>query len=432
MKGPRLWITPSHPNWDERERTVQSRPARVLEKQVQRIVTQIRAKGDSALIKYTSKFDKVALPPERLRVTTGEAREAYGKVSHEEISAIKSMKQRLEIIGNEVLDRAEFQVELDGVLVRNLLKPIESVGCYVPGGEAVYPSTMAMTVVPAKLAGVPRVVVCSPPTAEGTINPLTLVAADICEADEVYKVGGAQAIAALAYGTRSIKPVRKIVGPGNKYVTMAKMLVSKDVPIDMPAGPSEILILADETADPRLIALDMISQAEHAADSVVGLMTTSKELAEAVLTTLREIAPSMKRARIVRKALSENSFIVVCKTTDEMIQLANEFASEHVEIMAKESEQIADKMMTAGLVLVGRDTPVSASDYCFGTNHVLPTSGFGYTFSGLSVLDFARRISIVESSKEALLQLKDVARTLANAENLPNHYKAIEGRFSLE
>jgi histidinol dehydrogenase len=241
MKGPRLWITPSLPsNWEERRRIVQSRPVRLLEKQVERIIEQVRAKGDSALVNYTRRFDKVTLDAKRLRITSDEVNESYRKVSEEEISAIESMKQRLEVLGNEILDRARFHMELNGVLVRNLLKPIESAGCYVPGGEAAYPSTLAMTVVPAKLAGVPRVVVCSPPTAKGTINPLTLVASDICGVDEVYKVGGVQAIAALAYGTRSINPVRKIVGPGNKYVTMAKILVSRHVPIDMPAGPSEI------------------------------------------------------------------------------------------------------------------------------------------------------------------------------------------------
>jgi histidinol dehydrogenase len=286
-----------------------------------------------------------------------------------------------------------------------------------------------MTVVPAKVAGVPRTVVCSPPTSKGAINPLVLVAADMCKADEVFKVGGVQAIAALAYGTESIKPVRKIVGPGNKYVSMAKILVSREVAIDMLAGPSEILVLADETASPRLVALDMISQAEHGRDSVAGLMTTSKELAESVLKEAGRIVNSIRRRDIVSKAFSRHGFIIVCETVSEMIELANSFAPEHIEIMTREPIDVADKISSAGVILTGPYCPVSVSDYCSGTNHVLPTSGFGHVCSGLSVLDFVRRVGIVECSKDGLLKLKDNVKVLAEAENLPNHYAAIEGRF---
>jgi len=283
--------------------------------------------------------------------------------------------------------------------------------------------------VPAKVAGVPRIVVCSPPNAKAIINPLVLVAADMCGVNEVYKVGGAQAIAALAYGTETIKPVRKVVGPGNKYVTTAKILVSKDVAIDMPAGPSEILVLADETANPRLVSFDMISQAEHGEDSVAGLVTTSEKLAEDVQGWLAKTATGAKRGETVGKALEKNGFIIVCKDTAEAVELANVFAPEHVEVMTRNPEKIVEKIMSAGLILVGSYSPVALSDYGSGTNHVLPTGGFGHAFSGLSALDFARRVSIVKSSREGLQSVRERVKVMTEAENLPNHYKAVEARF---
>lgn len=426
----KVWKTSSlPPNWIERGRILDKRTAQSLEERIKAIMGEVRTQGDAALIKFTKKFDKTTLDIKNLRVTTEEIKEAYESVSEEQISALDFMKEKLETLEKHTLEQIKTEVEENGIRVRYLPCSIQSVGCYVPGGEAAYPSTLVMTVVPAKVAGVPRVVVCSPPATKGSINPLTLVAADICKADEIYKVGGAQAIAALAYGTESIKPVRKIVGPGNKYVTMAKILVSRDVAIDMPAGPSEILILADETASPRFVALDMISQAEHGADSVAGLITTSKELAENVLNELRKATLSVRRSIIVTEALSSYGFIIICKTLDEMVKLANVFAPEHVEIITREPMEVAAKIGSAGLILVGSYSPVSVSDYCSGTNHVLPTSGFGHIFSGLSVLDFVRRVGIVECSRESLLKLKNNVKVLAEAENLPNHYKAIEGRF---
>jgi len=429
----KVWRTPSlPPNWAERERTLERKTAQPLEKHVKTIIEEVRTQGDAALIKFTKKFDKTTLDTNNLRVTIEEIKEAYEAISEEQVSALKFIKKKIETVEKRTLEQIKIQIEENGIQVRNLPCPIQSVGCYVPGGEAAYPSTLIMTVVPAKVASVPRIVVCSPPTTKGLISPLILIAADICKADDIYKVGGAQAIAALAYGTESIKPVRKIVGPGNKYVTMAKILVSRDVAIDMPAGPSEILILADETASPRLVALDMISQAEHGIDSVAGLITTSKELAENVLNELRKIASSVRRGAIVMKALSNYGFILICKTTNEMIELANAFAPEHVEIITRKPREVADKIVSAGLILIGPYSPVSLSDYCSGTNHVLPTGGFGHTFSGLSVLDFVRRVGIVEGSREGLLKLKNNVKVLAEAEDLPNHYTAIEGRLNFE
>jgi len=426
----KVWRVPSlPPNWAARGRIIERKKAQPLEKRVKAIIEEVRTQGDIALIKFTKKFDKITLDAKDLRVTAEEIQEAYEAVSEEQISALKFMKEKVMTVEKRTLEQIKIKVEENGIRVRNLPRPIQSVGCYVPRGEAAYPSTLVMTVVPAKVAEVPRVVVCSPPTAKGSISPLILVAADICKADEIYKVGGAQAIAALAYGTESIKPVQKIVGPGNKYVTMAKILVSRDIAIDMPAGPSEILILADETASPRLVALDMVSQAEHGVDSVAGLITTSEELAENVRNELRKMTSSIRRGAIVMKALSSYGFIVICKTVNEMIELANAFAPEHIEIITQKPREVADKIVSAGLILIGPYSPVSLSDYCSGTNHVLPTGGFGHTFSGLSVLDFIRRVGIVEGSKEGLLKVKNNVKVLAEAENLPNHYKAIEGRF---
>jgi histidinol dehydrogenase len=385
--------------------------------------------GDVALIELTEKFDRARLEAKDLRVTSREIKDAYNEVSQEQVAALKFVKDKVSAFEKLALKQDGFKTSRDGITVQNVLRPIESVGCYVPGGQAAYPSTLVMTAVPAKAAGVPRIVVCSPPNAEGTVNPLVLVAADICGVDEVYKVGGAQAIAALAYGTETIKPVCKIVGPGSKYVTMAKVIVSTEVAIDMPAGPSEVLVLADDSADARLIVYDMISQAEHGGDSVAGLVTTSEKTALQVQENLVKLAVSAPRGEKVSESLEKYGFIIVCSNMDEAIALVNSFAPEHLEVMAANAEALAEKL-TAGLILIGPYSPVALSDYASGTNHVLPTGGFAQAFSGLSALDFTRRVSIVESSKAGLEKVKSRIKVMTEAENLPNHFKAIEARFS--
>jgi histidinol dehydrogenase len=341
------------------------------------------------------------------------------------------MKERLEVVERKVLEKVNLTVKVGGVQIDIRTRPLRRVGCYVPGGKAAYPSTLLMTVVPALIAGVPNIVVCSPPDKNGLPNPLTLVAADICGVDEVYRVGGPQAIAAMAYGTQTIKPVDKIVGPGNIYVTMAKILVSRDVAIDFPAGPSELLVLADETANPRYIALDMCAQAEHGPDTVVGLITTSKSLAE---KTLREMEKLLKLSRheIITKALSDNGFIAVCKTFEEMIELTNDFAPEHVELMLENPEEVIEKIFAAGIILVGPHSPASLSDYYGVTNHVLPTGGYGKFFSALSCLDFVKRVAVLKCSRKGLFKAREHIRILSEAENLPCHFKAVEGRFTIE
>jgi len=427
----KVWKSTDLPaGWFKRGKTASEKDSIAVESNVKEIIGAVQKRGNAALIELTERFDRAKLTTRELRVTAAETNAAYKNVSQQQINALKLMRERLFSNEKLALQQIGYKTSREGITIQAVMRPIESVGCYVPAGQAVYPSTLVMTTTPAKVAGVQRIVVCSPPTSKGTINPLILVAADICGVDEVYKVGGVQAIAALAYGTETISSVKKIVGPGSKYVTAAKVLVSKDVAIDMPAGPSEVLILADEAANPKFIAADMISQAEHGTDSVAGLVTTSKKLVNDVLQYLDEQSALAQRREIVEKALSTQGFIIMCKEdSEEMAALANAFAPEHLEIMTKAPKDIADRITSAGLILLGSYSPVALSDYGSGTNHVLPTGGFGSAYSGLSALDFMRRISIVESSKEGLERLKNHVKVLTEAENLPNHYKAVEERF---
>jgi histidinol dehydrogenase len=426
----RIWKARELPlNWFKRKAS-EEKDSVAVENNVKEIICAVQKRGNAALIEFTERFDKTKLTARDLRVTSAEIKAAYKAVSQQQVNALKLMREKLFANEKLALQQIGYKTAREGITVQAVMRPIESVGCYVPAGQAVYSSTLVMTTTPAKVAGVQRIVVCSPPTSRGTVNPLILVAADICGVDEVYKVGGVQAIAALAYGTESIKAVKKIVGPGSRFVTAAKVQVSKDVAIDMPAGPSEVLILADNGANPKLVAADMISQAEHGADSVAGLITASKKFAEDVLRCLDEQSALAERREILEKALQTNGFIIICKDDpDEMTALANVFAPEHLEIMTKTPKELADRITSAGLILMGPYSPVALSDYGSGTSHVLPTGGFGSVYSGLSALDFMRRISIVESSKEGLDKLRNHVKVLTEAENLPNHYKAVEARF---
>jgi histidinol dehydrogenase len=428
MQNPivKQWTTQTLPsNWFKQQ---DQKNVDQVEETVKTIISQVRKDGDNALIAFAEQFDKAKLSPQTLKVSAEEIREAYSKVTSQQIDALQFMKQRVETYQKQQL-QTDNQLDNEGIAVKTVFWPLESVGCYVPGGQAAYPSSVVMTVIPAKVAGVKRIVICSPSNAEGKVNALVLVASDICGASEVYKIGGAQAVAALAYGTQSIKAVNKIVGPGSKYVTTAKILVSTDVAIDMPAGPSEVLILADETADPRLVAFDMVSQAEHGTDSIAGLITTSMQLAEAVQKCLAEIIVSTERSEKVVESLKNYGFIITCNSVEEMVKLSNQFAPEHLEIITRNAKELSRKLV-AGLILIGPYSPVSLSDYASGTNHVLPTGTFAQSFSALGVFDFSRRVSIVECSKEGLEKTKTAIRILTDAENLPNHYRALTVRFT--
>jgi histidinol dehydrogenase len=424
----KIWNSKELPaDWFKRQRADQ-KDTQALENNVKDIINIVKSNGDEALVDFAMKFDKAQLGLRSLKVKPGEIKEAYTKVSKQQLSALNFMKEKVKVYQKQLLTQTDIKTANDGISVQTVLCPIESVGCYVPGGQASYPSTLVMTAVPAKVAGVARIVVCSPSDAKGKVNPLVLVAADICGVDEIYRVGGAHAIAALAYGTKTIKSVRKIVGPGSRYVTAAKAIVSNDVAIDMPAGPSEVLVLADGSAEARFIAYDMISQAEHGGDSVAGLITTSEKVAKNVQETLTKVASFTERGEKISAALAKYGFIIICSGVEEMVNLSNQFAPEHLEILTAKPKELVGKL-TAGLILLGPYSPVALSDYASGTNHVLPTGGFAQSFSGLSALDFMRRVCIVESSRTGLERIKDSLKVMAEAENLPNHYKAIQARF---
>ena len=307
--------------------------------------------------------------------------------------------------------------------------PIQSVGCYIPGGLAKYPSSVVMSVVPAKVAGVKRIVVVSPPNSNGKIDPLTIVASDICGANEIYKVGGVQAIAALSYGTKSISRVDKIVGPGGAFVTTAKSMISDQTSIDMLAGPTELGILADNSANPKFVALDLISQSEHSNDTFCYLITNSEKLAKSVNNILSKLVLQISRSNYVKTSLKQNGFIAICKSKSDMIKLANRLAPEHLEIMTKNLQDFASKITSPGLVLLGNQTPSSASDYLLGSNHILPTNQFGKTRGSLSVLDFIKTNTYVTASKSDLRDISVHLDVFTAAEGLPNHYEAVRGRL---
>jgi histidinol dehydrogenase len=423
----KLWNSNQLPkDWFCRQQTNQNQAE--LQTTVKTIIDRVRAEGDLALIDFAQKFDKASLTPATIRVSPKEIKDAYQQVTKQQIAAIEFMKQRVSTFQKRLLNQPDIRAFNEGILIKTVLQPIESVGCYIPGGQAVYPSTVVMTALVAKLAGVERIVICSPSDAEGKVNPLVLVAADICGINEIYRIGGAQAIAALAYGTQTIAPVRKIVGPGSKYVTAAKVLVSQDTAIDMPAGPSEVLILADQYADARLIAYDLISQAEHGTDSISALITPSQKLAQNVQTWITNIVTTAPRAEKILESLSKYGFIIICTDMDQAVKLTNQFAAEHLEVMTNNAQALSQQLI-AGLILIGSYSPVPLSDYASGTNHVLPTGGFAQSFSGLSVIDFMRRVSIAECSKEGLEKVRTHVKVLTDTENLPNHSKAIEARF---
>jgi histidinol dehydrogenase len=391
------------------------------------IMKDVAQHGDQAVLDYTAKFDGTR--PGSLPVSRQEIKQAYGQVTNEQVKAVRLIKARLEKTELAVLKRLKgISVSSDGVKIDRMIKPVASAGCYIPGGKARYPSTVVMCAVPAKVAGVKRIVAISPPRKDGTIDPLTLVAADICGVDEFYKAGGAQGIAALAYGTQSIKPVSKIVGPGGMFVTAAKLIASGSVSTDMVAGPTELLIYADQTADPRLIAFDLISQAEHSTDTICGLVTASEKLASRVQDEVQSMTDKITRSDIVKTSLESSGFVAICKNENACIEFANEFAPEHLEIMCRNADAVAKKIDSAGLVLIGRYAPSSASDYSLGSNHVLPTLGFGKSRASLSVLDFVKVVNKVNVTKAGLSKVDRSVKEMASAEGLLNHYEAVRAR----
>ncbi|KFM20645.1 Histidinol dehydrogenase protein [Marine Group I thaumarchaeote SCGC AAA799-D07] len=398
---------------------VESRRQKTSEKDrkiVQTILSDVRKNGDSAVKKYERKFN--GRKTLQIRVSAKEIREARAKTSREKVTALRTMLSRLW--------NSSPKIQVSG---SRKFVPIPSVGCYIPGGQARYPSSAIMSVVPAAIAGVKRIVVVSPPGRDGKIDPLTIVAANMCGVTEIYKVGGAQAIGALAYGTKSLPKVDKIVGPGGKFVSIAKSLVSDQTSIDMIAGPTELGIIADASSDPELVALDLISQAEHSKDTMCFAITQSKTMAKQIQKSIEKLIPGTKRNSIIKESISKNGFIAVCKNQNEMIELANKIAPEHLELMVKNAKSLSKKITGTGLLLIGKNTPSAASDYLLGTNHILPTNGFGRTRGGLSVLDFLKLQTVVESKKSGLRKISKSLKVLTDAEDLPNHYKAVKRRL---
>jgi len=395
---------------------------------VESILKDVKKNGDVAIRKYEKKFSRSNITT--LRVSKAEIKNAYSKVSKIEIDSLRLAKKRLEKTESAIKSLLKNKtINQDGIKISKKFIPIQSVGCYIPGGLAKYPSSVIMSVVPSKVACVKRIVVVTPPNSDGKIDPLTIVAANLCGANEIYKTGGVQSIAALSYGTKSILKVDKIVGPGGAFVTTAKYLISGKTGIDMLAGPTELGIISDNSTNPKLIALDLISQAEHSSDTFCYLITTSQKLANSVNKIISELIPKIKRSTFVKSSLKNNGFIAICKSNTDMIKLANTLAPEHLQIMTKNPELLSSKINTAGLVLLGENAPSSASDYVLGSNHILPTTGFGKIRGPLSVLDFIKVNTQVTCSKSSLSKLSKYLDVLTTSEGLPNHYEAVRGRL---
>lgn len=395
---------------------------------VESILKNVQKNGDSAIKKYEKKFGGANLTS--LRVSKSEIKNAYSKVSKPELDSIRLAKKRLEKTEKAIKSILKNKsINHDGIKISKKFYPINSVGCYIPGGLAKYPSSAVMSIIPAKVAGVKRIVAVSPPNSNGIIDPLTIVAANICGATEIFKTGGAQSIAALSFGTKSISKVDKIVGPGGAFVTTAKSLVSDNTGIDMLAGPTELGIIADSSANPEFVALDLISQSEHSSDTFCYLITNSQKLAKSVNEIISKLVLTIQRKNLVKSSLKNNGFIALCKSTSDMIQLANTMAPEHLQIMTKNPEKFASKIITSGLILLGNNSPSSASDYVLGSNHILPTNGFGKIRGSLSVLDFIKVNTQISCSKSSLSKISKSLDVLTRAEGLPNHYEAVRGRL---
>ena len=396
---------------------------------VRDIVMDVKLGKDEVLLKMSGEF-KTDVSIADLEVDAREIRNAYDEVSPEVVEALKTAARNISFFHRAQKEREMWSVEIrEGIMAGRLTRPIDRVGCYIPGGRAAYPSTILMTVIPAREAGVLDIVATTPAGKDMTVNPVTLVAADIAGCDRVFKVGGPWGIAAMAFGTGTIPRVDKIVGPGNKYVTAAKMIVYGQVDIDSPAGPSEALILADESANAGFIAADFLSQAEHDADSAAVLVTTSSDIASQVCALIEREYPDLPRKEIFNSSLSRHSWVLIADNIDEAIDFTNDFASEHLQIMTEDPFMTLNRIRHAGSIFLGPYSPVPAGDYASGTNHVLRTGRCARMFSGLSMDDFIKKPTFQYLSKSGLAHLKNTVVTLAEAEGLPMHARAVKARF---
>ena len=400
-----------------------------FESAVADILANVKSRGDDALFEYTRNFDKADINPSNIVVTQEDIDEAYSLVDDKLLDVIRKALVNIRDYHEKQKQYSWFDSKPDGTILGQKVTALSRVGVYVPGGKAAYPSSVLMNVMPAKVAGVEQIVMCTPPDKEGKVYPTTLVAAKEAGVDVIYKVGGAQAIAAMAYGTASVPKVDKIVGPGNIYVALAKKAVFGYVSIDSVAGPSEIMVIADETANPRFVAADLLSQAEHDEMASAILVTTSEELAKKVSAQIDEFLKELSRSEIISKSLENYGYILVADSIDEAIEVANDIASEHLEIVTKDPFNVMTKIKNAGAIFLGEYSSEPLGDYFAGPNHVLPTNGTAKFFSPLSVDDFIKKSSIISYSREALELIHNDIETFAKAEHLTAHANSIHVRF---
>lgn len=402
------------------------------EKDVAEILNRVKNEKDAAVFGYTRQFDGADTDASNVRVTEEEIKEAYQLVDASFLEVVRKALHNIRTYHEKQRQNSWFDSRPDGTILGQKVTPLRRVGVYVPGGKAAYPSSVLMNILPAKVAGVEEVIMVTPPGRDGKVEPTTLAAAHEAGADVIYKVGGAQAIGALAYGTQSIPKVDKIVGPGNIYVALAKKAVYGHVSIDAIAGPSEILVIADETANPRYVAADLLSQAEHDELASAILLTTSSRLAEEVAREVEIFAGQLEREQIIRKSLDNYGYILVADTIEEVIDVANEIASEHLEIQTRNPYDIMTKIRNAGAIFIGEYSSEPLGDYFAGPNHVLPTNGTAKFFSPLSVDDFIKKSSIIAYSKEALEAVHKEIEYFAESEHLTAHANSIKVRFEKE
>ncbi len=400
-----------------------------FEARVNDIITNVREKRDAAIFDYTKRFDGADIDASNILVTEAEIKEAYEQVDEKLLDVIRKALVNIRDYHAKQRQNSWFDSQPNGIILGQKVTPLKTVGVYVPGGKAVYPSSVLMNVMPAKVAGVDEIIMTTPPGPDGKVYPSTLVAAKEAGVDKIYKVGGAQAVAAMAFGTESIPKVDKIVGPGNIYVALAKKAVFGYVSIDSIAGPSEILVLADETANPRFVAADLLSQAEHDEMASAILITTSRELAEKVSVEVDKFVAALSRTEIMQKSLDNYGYILVADSMEAAIDTANEIASEHLEIVTKNPFEVMTKIRNAGAIFVGEYSSEPLGDYFAGPNHVLPTNGTAKFFSPLGVDDFIKKSSIISYSREALEPVyKDIVQ-FAECEKLTAHANSIRVRF---
>ncbi len=400
-----------------------------VEKLVTKIIKDIEKRGDKALFEYTKKFDGFNLTPRNVQISIKEIKKAYCEVPKNNIHVLKKTASRIKNFHLHQKEKSWKLKEKNGAILGQIIKPIQAVGLYVPGGKAAYPSSVLMNAIPAKIAGSKKIILCTP-TPGGEINPHVLIAADVAGVEEIYRIGGAQAVAALAYGTQTIPKVDKIVGPGNIFVATAKKLVFGTVDIDMVAGPSEIFIIADESANPAYVAADLLSQAEHDELAVPIMATTSKELANCVVSELKVQTKRSSRSEIIKRSLQKNCKIFVVKDLMEAVQISNSFAPEHLELAVKNPDQLLKSVENAGAVFLGHFTPEAAGDYAAGPNHVLPTGGTARFFSPLGVYDFYKRTSLISFNRPGLNNIADTIIGLAEMEGLHAHAEAVKIRLN--